>query len=189
MLVMTWLVFTAVAFWWFQFKNIQQFSPQENRQAAFFQAGGLAEQLMALQAGGELAAITVVHFWDPGCQCSRFNNAHVADLVSEYTDKGVRFVIVPAVNDVDQQEFVELFGVDARLARMNDIAMPSSPAAAVLDKDGHLAYFGPYSSGANCGSKAGAYVEKVLEKMLVGDKPRYLNMAAVGCFCDWENRG
>lgn len=84
--VAVWLIFTVVAFWWFQFRDLRPFadSAAVERQVERFAAGHY-------QPG----VITVIHFWDSDCQCSRFSNDHVAALVREYAPQGVRFVMVP----------------------------------------------------------------------------------------------
>ncbi|ALP51907.1 hypothetical protein Tel_01455 [Candidatus Tenderia electrophaga] len=191
-LVAGWLVFTAVAFWWFQLKDVRPFAPSSENRAVFFRADALLQRLGSLVEDAPTGRITVVHFWDPDCACSRFSDAHVAELIQAYGSRGVAFIVVPravAARDEARRRAVELFGAPVTVAAMDDLAMPSSPAAAVLDAAGRLVYFGPYSNGAVCGAGGDAFVEKALDKALAGDTAQVLNMAAVGCFCDWNHRG
>jgi hypothetical protein len=66
------------------------------------------------------------------------------------------------------------------------LGIPASPAAAVFNHEGQLAYFGPYSEGAACLTGNGDFVEQVLDKLLAGERPQQINTAAFGCFCDWN---
>jgi hypothetical protein len=49
-------------------------------------------------------------------------------------------------------------------------------------------YFGPYSVGAVCNVKNGAFVEKTLEQMSKGQDKKQLNVLATGCFCSWGDK-
>lgn len=45
--------------------------------------------------------------------------------------------------------------------------LPASPAVAIWDRQGHLAYFGPYSEGAVCNA-SNSFVEPILKALLDG---------------------
>ncbi len=64
-------------------------------------------------------------------------------------------------------------------------ALPASPAVAIWDRSGHLAYFGPYSEGAVCNS-SNSFIEPVLDALLENRPVAAANTLAVGCFCDWQ---
>ena len=63
--------------------------------------------------------------------------------------------------------------------------LPASPAVAIWDRSGHLAYFGPYSEGAVCNS-SNSFIEPVLDALLENRSVAAANTLAVGCFCDWQ---
>ena len=66
---------------------------------------------------------------------------------------------------------------------------PSSPAVGVVNSDGQLVYFGPYSLGARCAPDKGKFVEKVLDRLQKEKQAvkKQLNTLAVGCFCPWRS--
>ena len=64
--------------------------------------------------------------------------------------------------------------------------LPASPAVAVWDSLGRLAYFGPYSEGAVCTS-ANSFVEPVLDALLAGRPVLAPQTLASGCFCAWRD--
>ncbi len=196
-MVTAWLLFTLVAFWWFQFKNIQSFSPSPtSEQRDYFKPSGLAQQLaqisQKLDDNTRPDQATVFHFWNPDCPCSRFNTAHVRAITRQYSTKGVRFIVIPHpgvntnFNDLKEQAESN-FGTTIHLIRAGEVHLPSSPAAAVIGNDGQLAYFGPYSIGASCSATSGTFVEKTLDSILAGEHMRNINTAATGCYCDWKH--
>lgn len=196
-LSLCWLLATAYAFWWFQLRNLQPFTANTGSHTVLFDAQRLHERLSALvstAAAGDAAAATVVHFWDPDCPCSRFNERHVNSIVATFRGRGVRFLVVARnggtlTGAALQARAQAAFGRDVRLvaAAPRSVAelTPSSPATAILDAHGQLAYFGPYSSGALCTAGTGAFVEKVLDQLLAGHNPQQWNTWASGCFCRW----
>ena len=63
--------------------------------------------------------------------------------------------------------------------------LPASPAVAIWDRAGQLAYFGPYSEGAVCNS-SNSFIEPVLDALINNRPVNAANTLAVGCFCDWQ---
>lgn len=64
--------------------------------------------------------------------------------------------------------------------------LPASPAVAIWDRDGNLAYVGPYSEGAVCTS-ANSFIEPVIEALLAGRPLQSTGTLAVGCYCPWQD--
>lgn len=64
--------------------------------------------------------------------------------------------------------------------------MPASPAVAIWDRQGHLAYFGPYSEGAVCNA-ANSFIEPILTALLDGRPVSASNTLAIGCYCPWAD--
>lgn len=193
-LIALWLAGSALGFWWFTMKDLRSFAPQAQLGAQAFDGAALAADLETLLAarGLEDGPATVLHFWDRDCACSRFNQDHLRQLSQRYRAAGVRFLVMarrggatPAQPSLSAAfgDAVAPFGAAAADAP----AIPASPAAAVFDADGRLAYLGPYSEGAACLAGNGDFVEQVLDKLLAGQRPRQINTAAFGCFCDWIN--
>ena len=202
-LVAVWLLSTVIAFWWFQFRNVQVFDADAlTHQAVFFQSGELGQRLENLVEASyrteNKAAISVIHFWDPDCPCSRFNEVHVKKIISSYIAKNVQFTIVVKGGTAEarhehmrlaQQVFQDSAVKEIRSDWPVQNGPPSSPAVAVINRQGQLVYFGPYSLGARCAPDKGKFVETVLDK-LDSEKnsasKKQLNTLAVGCFCPWR---
>lgn len=202
-LVAVWLLSTVVAFWWFQFRNIQVFDAEAlTHQAVFFQSGELGPRLENLVKASynkeNKAAISVIHFWDPGCPCSRFNEVHVKNIISTYAAKNVQFTIVVKGSTAEvrnermrlaQQVFQGFAVKEIRDDWPLQNGPPSSPAVAVINRQGQLVYFGPYSLGARCAPDKGQFVETVLDTLDSKNNSaskKQLNTLAVGCFCPWR---
>jgi len=202
-LVLVWLIGTAFGFWWFQFKDLRPFAVNTANKNIFFDGEKMRNHLnRALEKNKDRGrpddkVTTVVHFWDPACDCSRFNEKHVRDLMAEYRKQGIRFVVVARAESFANREALSqkaraVFGdVDViwnQDLRLNK-SIPSSPAAIILDGQQQLAYFGPYSEGAVCSAGSGRFVERILDGVLAGKNPQFINTLAYGCFCDWQKQG
>ena len=204
-LVSIWLISTIVAFWWFQFRNIQVFDlDAQKNQTVFFESGELGERLenlvnKASSKDKKTGAISVVHFWNPDCPCNRFNESHVKKIITDYAEKNVQFTIVVSgqsakVRNQRYEQAKEIFSHPSVKEIRNDWPMqkgpPSSPAVGVLNSDGELIYFGPYSLGARCAPDKAKFVETVLDglyKNKARANKKQLNTLAVGCFCPWRS--
>lgn len=205
LLIAGWLLSTIFAFWWFQFRSIQAFdSDAQKNQTVFFESGELGERLEKLInkemiKSKQTAPISVVHFWNPDCSCNRFNEVHVNKIIADYADKNVSFTIVVSGDSADVREqrkalAKKIFNHHAVKNIRSDWPMeqgpPSSPAVGVINSAGELVYFGPYSLGARCAPDKGKFVETVLDGLYASNKSankKQLNTLAVGCFCPWRS--
>jgi len=176
-LVALWLVAMAVAFWWFEGRYLRPF----DQRAAVF--SGVNLQLPAALAGE--GHIRLVHFWDPACPCNVGNQQHLAELLERYGQRGVDFYRVRKPGSEGN--------LPANLQALREIEalpgseqLPASPAVAIWDRQGRLAYFGPYSEGLTCNS-ANSFIEPVLEALMAGRPVEASNTLAVGCFCAWAD--
>lgn len=61
----------------------------------------------------------------------------------------------------------------------------SSPAIAIWDHQGKLAYFGPYSEGLVCNSQ-NSFVEPILQALSANRPVSATHTMAVGCYCPWQ---
>lgn len=173
------LVLCAAALWWaydsFQARYLRPF----DNQTALFSGDQL--RLPANLAGP--GPIRVVHFWDPACPCNVGNQQHLGELLDHFGPLGVEFTVLqkPGSHGLLPASLTRLYPM-AGLAGSEQL--PASPAVAIWDRDGHLAYFGPYSEGAVCNS-GNSFIEPVL-KALMEDRPVHAsNTLAVGCYCPW----
>lgn len=203
-LVSVWLLSTIFAFWWFQFRNIQAFDSEAViNQTVFFESGELGQRLEKLVASeylaGKESSISVIHFWNPDCPCNRFNEVHVKKIISDYAAKNVTFTVVVGGRNKEERNqrqilAKQIFSHAAVKDIRSDWAMnqgpPSSPAVGIVNSEGELVYFGPYSLGARCAPDKGKFVETVLNNLEDSKKrtgKKQLNTLAVGCFCPWRS--
>ncbi|TCD22182.1 thiol-disulfide isomerase [Pseudomonas sp. IC_126] len=164
------------AFWWFEARYLRTF---EGERAELF--SGDALQLPAeLQGPGP---VRFVHFWDPGCPCNVGNQQHLEELLKRFAGAGAEFYAVQKPGSTGRlpQQLAALKPLD-NLAGAGQL--PASPAVAIWDTQGRLAYIGPYSEGAVCSSD-NSFVEPILEAVLAGREVRATHSLAVACFCDW----
>lgn len=127
--------------------------------------------------------IRVVHFWDPACPCNVGNQQHLGDLIAQFADQGVAFYVVqkPGSQGLLAANLASLQTLDNLPGSEH---LPASPAVAIWDRQGNLAYFGPYSEGAVCNA-SNSFIEPILKALLAGRKVNASNTLAVGCYCPW----
>ena len=167
---------TVAAYRWYEARYIRPFDSQ----ATVFSGENL--KLPANLAGP--GTIRLVHFWDPACPCNAGNQQHLAELLERFTSQGVTFYALQKPGSAGQlpptlralQPLADLPGADQ---------VPAVPAVGIWDKEGHLAYFGPYSEGAVCNS-ANSFIEPILEALIAGRPVAAAGTLASGCFCDWR---
>ncbi|NIF19838.1 DUF6436 domain-containing protein [Pantoea sp. Cy-639] len=150
-----------------------------DNQTTFFDGG-------QLRLPPELAGpgpVRVVHFWDPACPCNVGNQQHLGELVERFAARGVSFHVLQKPGSHGQ--------LPANLAVIEPLAnlpgsdgLPATPAVAIWDREGNLAYFGPYSEGAVCNS-SNSFIEPILEALVAGRRVQASNTLAVGCYCPW----
>ena len=112
--------------------------------------------------------LQVLHFVDESCPCTKFSRDHVKDMEAKWASDTVQFATLDVAH------------AGALNERFKDL-VPASPAVAVWDEQGQVAFFGPYTSGAICGEG-----EDLLSKMLANPRTgQWVNQESVGCFCRW----
>ncbi|UZE17707.1 DUF6436 domain-containing protein [Pseudomonas sp. B21-054] len=163
------------AYDWFQGRFLRTFS----QHTAVFSGDPLS--LPADLAGP--GAIRLVHFWDPACPCNVGNQQHLAELVDKYGPQGVEFYAVQKTGSQGQLP-TTLSDLKALSALPGSSQIPASPAVAIWDRSGKLAYFGPYSEGLTCNS-SNSFIEPILEALSVGRAVDATHTLAVGCYCPW----
>ena len=162
----TWLALMAVCFWWYQFRYISSM----NDYWASFSGGAISNIKLAPKQGNAL----ILHIIDPNCPCTRFSLSHIKNLEAQF-EKNAEFININSISADTLREKL-----------LNQLPIPASPAVAVWDKSGDLAYFGPYSSGRLCG-EGFDFVAKTLSELKKNFNPQWINSEAIGCFCEWKN--
>ena len=164
------------AYNWFQGRYLRAFSEH----TAMFSGDPL--RLPESLAGP--GAIRLVHFWDPACPCNVGNQQHLTELVERYVPHGVEFYAVQKPGSHGQ--------LPSTLSNLKTIDIlpgsehiPASPAVAIWDRSGKLAYFGPYSEGLTCNS-SNSFIEPILQALDEGRAVSATHTLAVGCYCPWS---
>jgi hypothetical protein len=165
----------ALAVRWFEERYLRPF----DERAALFSGAEL--RLPDSLAGP--GPIRLVHFWDPTCPCNVGNQQHLSELVAEFGPRGVVFYAVQKPGSQGRLP-VGLNELQALATLPGAERIPASPAVAIWDKHGQLAYFGPYSEGLTCNS-GNSFIEPILEALAAGRTVDASNTLALGCFCDW----
>ena len=176
LLALLWVGLMAAAFWWYQARYIRPFTEQ----TALFD-GSLLQLPAELRGPG---SVRLVHFWDPACPCNVGNQQHLGELLSRFGEHGVNFYSVQKPGSQGELP-APLNGLQALATLPGSEQLPASPAVAIWDQQGRLAYFGPYSEGAVCTS-SNSFIEPVLDALLQGRAVAAANTLAAGCFCDWR---
>jgi hypothetical protein len=129
-----------------------------------------------------------VHFWDPACPCNVGNQQHLGELIERFGgdsvgSSGVDFYSVQKPGSHGQ--------LPATLSAIKPLStlpgaeqITASPAVAIWDRDGKLAYFGPYSEGLTCNS-SNSFIEPILQALSAGRPVDATHTMAVGCYCPW----
>lgn len=165
------------AFLWFEARYLRPFSER----TAIFTGADIA--LPAEIAGP--GPIRLVHFWDPACPCNVGNQQHLSELVEHFAPLGVAFYAVQKPGS--SGHLPETLSTLKPLQQLpGGEKLPASPAVAIWDSAGKLAYFGPYSSGLTCNS-SNSFIEPILNALVSGRSVNASNNMAVGCFCDWKS--
>jgi hypothetical protein len=120
-----------------------------------------------------------VHFWDPACPCNVGNQQHLTELVERYARRAwSSSVQKPGSHG-------QLPGTLSRLKSIEVLPgadqIPASPAVAIWDRSGKLAYFGPYSEGLTCNS-SNSFIEPILQALNEGREVNATHTLAVGCY-------
>lgn len=114
--------------------------------------------------------ITLYHFVDESCACTRFSIPHIEEVEARYAH--VRHVQVKAGETV----------ASALRDRFNWVV--ASPALAIVSAQGNVLYYGPYTDGALCG-EGQSLVDLVMDRPTDASNSQWLNVLAYGCFCHW----
>lgn len=173
--MLIWLAGLAGALWWYSSNYFRPFSES----AALFSG----EQIHLPDEIAGKGPVRFVHFWQPSCPCNAGNQQHLVELMQKYNDR-VHFYHVQKPGTTGKLP-VSLRNLHELEAMAGSEQLPASPAVAIFDQEGRLAYFGPYSEGAICTS-ANSFVEPILDALHEGRPVAAANTLASGCFCDWN---
>ncbi|KJJ96627.1 thiol-disulfide isomerase [Pseudomonas sp. 21] len=180
--LLTWLIAALclgallATYWWYENRFIRPFSQQPQ----LFSGDHL---MLPAQLAGP-GKIRLVHFWDPACPCNVGNQQHLAELIQRFGPQGVEFFAVqkPGSRGHLPDTLNAMRALDSLPGAEQ---LPASPAVAIWDAQGKLAYFGPYSEGAVCTS-GNSFIEPILDALVGGRQVHATHTLAVGCYCPWD---
>lgn len=194
-LILGWAVLTAGAFWFYEFRFLMPIAPPADA-ATGPAIGEPAPDLklrtidgasLDLRAPGTRAVY--LHFWNPDCPCSRFNEAKVRRLSAEYLPKGVRFVVLveapQGAKERAMSQAVRSLGLpmlwDDERQVAKAMGLFTSPAGCLIDEQGILQFRDTYASTAYCSSESSDSLEEALELMVAGKVIPHRPKPAYGC--------
>lgn len=130
----------------------------------------------------------LLHFFNPGCPCSRFNAAHFRSLVRQYRQQVDVVVVVMSDKTYSVEEIQKRLGADVPVVFDQSVAkrcgVYSTPQAVLLDKNRHLYYRGNYNRSRYCVDEKTSYAKLALAHLLHNrSNPDFdpLALKAYGC--------
>lgn len=119
--------------------------------------------------------VTLIHFFNPDCPCSRFNLDHVRQLAQDFRG---RVKVVALLQTKDPQAVAKfgaaepLFECRADLGgkEAGRLGVYSTPQAVVLDAEGKIFYRGNYNVSRYCTTRKTEFARLALEAALT-DRP------------------
>jgi len=170
---------SAYTLWWFALGRLSSFDTMPETTLAIFNGDDFNSALSDLSSSSIVSytsttsskkAITLIHFRDQDCRCRLINDEHFNRIVEKYSPQGINIITVNK-HTLPQNSPLQY--------------IPSSPAAAIVDTQGKLAYFGPYSLNALCNQEDG-FVETTLNTLLAEQAVENIHTMGEGCFCPWR---
>lgn len=178
--VFFWVSYSIWAFWFYWIQPIQPFYLKQNHLSAkelvVFYQKELATQIHTQQFLSKIPLSPtkkgyILYFIDKDCPCNRY--------VRDFQEKLYGF----------SQNFITVFVYKEK----KTLTIPASPALAILDRHGHVHYFGPYALPEFCGvSNTMTHWNLIQNKIKTIDQSLdpvqtpEIDMLVNGCFCQWE---
>lgn len=107
-----------------------------------------------------------LHFFNPDCPCSRFNQKHYQSLIRTFKDKLTLYAIVPAYADADRAK--QMLGNDVQVIIDTDDKIAkacgtyATPQAVIIDGAHQLYFRGNYNKSRYCTQPETNYAERAL---------------------------
>lgn len=175
-----WISYTIWAFWFYWLKPIQPFYVKQKnlspKELVIFYQKELSEQIQAQQFLSKIPLLPtkkgyILYFVDRNCACNRY--------IQNFQERLQRF----------SKEFVPVFMYKGE----STLSIPASPALAILDRQGHVHYFGPYALPEFCGASNTMTHWNIIQNKIKTINESFhpvqtpeIDMLVNGCFCQWE---
>lgn len=175
-IIASWLMLMALVVWYGKRMPTAWFDPAQIAPHDFSDPAQLNDFRNALQDVLQLspgAGPLFVRFAQPDCPCEQLVDSYHQLMEPSLRKQGFTVVTVTPFH-------MEQLAV--RLGNRLWQWVPSTPAILLLDRDGELAYFGPYHQAGICNSE-NSYLEPVLASLNTGQPISIINTLVEGCFC------
>lgn len=191
-LVILWLAGSLFGLWWFQQQSIRPFVQATDDPAARNLALVSAKfsNLYDRLSSANPTDVTIIHLWNPQCLCNNISARHTKAILEAFTPEQLNFVMLaPASTSDDTLNEARQLNPTATVIRQHpddSIPLTASPALAVFNPEGKMAYFGAYGFGALCSLSDDDLFTNMVTALLNGESyGPFLNIAGSGCFCAW----
>jgi hypothetical protein len=167
------LLTLVIAVFWYQ--DWQYSLPTPRPEALKQPALGMVMSVAEVLPGGakfDPSRPLLLHFFNPGCPCSRFNLDHIRELTRTYGD---RVNIVAVLEEDSTDNLIDGFRrtglpieavVDSNRTLATAVGVYSTPQAVILDPRGTLLYRGNYNSSRYCVDRRTEYARVALDALL-----------------------
>lgn len=167
----------GLAFW---HQEARYAVPAEPPSGAVVPAAGEALSLDGLIAPDGRPVL--VHVYAPGCPCSRFNRAEMAEIGRQFPGRLATVVLAvgPAAEPVPGLA-ADAVRADPDGALAARLGVYATPQAVLLDPAGRLVYRGGYNRGRYCADPRTAFARQAAGRLLAGEPVEQATGPVFGC--------
>ncbi|QJD81612.1 DUF6436 domain-containing protein [Spirosoma rhododendri] len=129
-----------------------------------------------------------LHFFNPDCPCSRFNQPHIKALVGQFGRQVSFLVVVLSTKAYSPQQIRHQLGLDLPVLLHTSLAslcgVYATPQAVLLDTRHRLYYRGNYNRSRYCTDERTSYAKRALSSLLANQTGRVADaraLTAYGC--------
>ncbi len=170
LLVSIWLVLLLLAigaFFWYNELQYQLPTPVPEQYTSV-KPGQLINFSGALQT--DHIKPLFLHFFNPGCPCSRFNAKQFREIANEYKAQVDFMIVVMSDKNYTAKEIQDKLGVDLPVIFSKSVAVAcgvySTPQVALIDKNDRLYYRGNYNRSRYCTDEKTSYAKVAINGLL-----------------------
>lgn len=129
--------------------------------------------------------ITLLHFFNPNCPCSKFNTKHIEELYRNY-NSSIDFIAFATEKPEENYPIPMVIDTEKKMAE--SMGIYSTPQAVLLDADGKILYRGNYNQSRYCSNKNTAFVQLAIENALKNkDSQSLVNKSGMPYGCSLFN--
>lgn len=139
-----------------------------------FKDVAVGERVYLSKYGVQREEITMLHFFNPNCPCSRFNMKEFQRLSNKYKDKANVYVILQSSSEEDMKWFSKKYDLDIPILLDKEGAISdrcgiySTPQSVLLDRESRIYFKGNYNLTRYCTRKETSFAESAMDSLLQG---------------------